>query len=1707
MTSSDHKTMGMIWTCILLFGVLSHEPVVAQESVPEGCGLVETTYDDPDWVIAGVNRFALTKDICLDCPPPSPPSPEPAFGYDPVFNPCHSGYVRYWKFDECRTAYKFLLHDLSHTPGGCMTEFQTYYVRRGVWFHLYGPNNPDGWLYPPMVGPKFITADCWDISTGCEGLPDYYFFIWGQPHYDIYYWIQLWQNARILEFDCKVDANKKNHHTDNFTTEFVLRRGSTFDVDMRLSREYAPTCYDIRFAIVHNFDGSDTTIAIPTYEGPVPEGEWGAVVIGSATNEDSTETVSFHLQIPANAPVGAYKAFRTELWMTSTEERVDWDHYTSSLAPDPVVVIFNPWSPDDQVGDLDPSQLDEYVLAEKGLIWKGAYPYDEYPIPWTFDQFKDRTLSLVLGQLYGLSSSERADARLVSRHFANKVNANDSDGLLVGKWEPPYDEDSTPAWEWAGTDTIIGALSTPSGGPVKYGQCWNFAGLLTTLLRCVGIPSRPVTNYRSGVDLAQPIDKIVDLYKTVEGKWDYDRPEFEIIWNFHVWCDAYIDGWNAVDGTPVDRAGVYKAGPAPHYDIYNDLGGPYDVDWFFAAVDGDVRVWQAKAAGGDTLLGTNTQHIGRDITTKHIASEDANDITHLYKTPEEQMMMVAMSLSDLEVVASIPETVTIGSDVIWRIDLINTSDVAQTTRTIMSGCAIQYNGSVISPLDSLDVITELAPGDSDSVELVITPDDYMQWTKETLTLEIGFNVRDLSSGEDYGDLRRTGLITPLPALVLSSGEPIEVGDTVTIEARWKNPSTYAFKNAKLLFAVGDGLSIDGASASEIRIGRVGPEEEVSIAEDVTATASGSYYVSAVLWADELLGLSTYTTIVAYSDCNGNDISDEVDIAQGTSQDCNENMIPDECDPDCNDSGIPDDCETRDGLVADCNGNHIPDSCDITYGTSQDVDENGIPDECDPNCDGDGYSDYYEIHVLGTSDGNRNGIPDICDCDCNENGISDELDIVAGTSADADSNMVPDECENGIIGAPMEASGGCGEVTITWIDDDFYDGETGTYQLSRADACPGPYSVLATIDWDDPSATSDSTNYTYIDSTVSHSREFLYKLQVTSTGGQDTAWAMPGCLPYPSVPSTPTNLSGSAGCANGSVHVDLIWDASTGDVDGYHVYRRSFEPIAGCTEQVDYCGTTQETSLLEDDSATPGITYYYGVRAYNSSGVTPLSEQCIVMVPYAEPEIVAGDVDTSTTWPMSDLYCSVLVDDSLTVALGCTLTVKPGTTVYFHGNSNDALEICGHLIADASDTTAITFTSVDSVPSAGDWYGLIATGSSTVILRNCTIKHANHGVDVSTQAPLQSTIEDCTFETNLTRHISVSGADANLDIRRCSMTGSCPTGIFLSGIDGASADVTVEDCEITGDPSATYGILIESGSPLISSNVISGYSTGSAIRAYNASTPTVRGDTLSTCKYGLQTMNSASPSLIASGDPSLIEDCTVGVYTQGSSGPDFRGWNRIYDCATGVHARDTSDPSFRNTLFDGCTTNSVKVDFAAEPDLGTTGSPGSNSFYKGGACPTYRHVNAPTSRPFGVGDVMAEMNWWGTSSPESDCFRGLVDCTPYLASDPNDAGTSMPTAENAFLRPALWQNYPNPFSVITLINYQVPKGGAHVSLRLFDVLGRLVTTLVDKKQPPGRYQISWNGHNGDGRIMPAGVYFCNIEIGDAFEASRKMTLVR
>lgn len=74
-----------------------------------------------------------------------------------------------------------------------------------------------------------------------------------------------------------------------------------------------------------------------------------------------------------------------------------------------------------------------------------------------------------------------------------------------------------------------------------------------------------------------------------------------------------------------------------------------------------------------------------------------------------------------------------------------------------------------------------------------------------------------------------------------------------------------------------------------------------------------------------------------------------------------------------------------------------------------------------------------------------------------------------------------------------------------------------------------------------------------------------------------------------------------------------------------------------------------------------------------------------------------------------------------------------------------------------------------------------------------------------------------------------------------------------------------------------------------------------------------------------------------------------------------------------------------------------------------------------------------------------------------------------------------------------QNRPNPFSRYTDIEYHIPAWN-HITLEVYDMAGRLVETLIDGYQEPGRHIIRWNGTGRRGRSVPSGVYTYRLEAG-------------
>jgi len=82
---------------------------------------------------------------------------------------------------------------------------------------------------------------------------------------------------------------------------------------------------------------------------------------------------------------------------------------------------------------------------------------------------------------------------------------------------------------------------------------------------------------------------------------------------------------------------------------------------------------------------------------------------------------------------------------------------------------------------------------------------------------------------------------------------------------------------------------------------------------------------------------------------------------------------------------------------------------------------------------------------------------------------------------------------------------------------------------------------------------------------------------------------------------------------------------------------------------------------------------------------------------------------------------------------------------------------------------------------------------------------------------------------------------------------------------------------------------------------------------------------------------------------------------------------------------------------------------------------------------------------------------------------------------------------------LYQNYPNPFNPLTTIRYAIPQT-SFVSLKMYDILGRQVATLVDEEKPAGTYEVNFDAKN-----LSSGVYFYRIKAGEFVQTKKLIVL--
>ena len=138
-------------------------------------------------------------------------------------------------------------------------------------------------------------------------------------------------------------------------------------------------------------------------------------------------------------------------------------------------------------------------------------------------------------------------------------------------------------------------------------------------------------------------------------------------------------------------------------------------------------------------------------------------------------------------------------------------------------------------------------------------------------------------------------------------------------------------------------------------------------------------------------------------------------------------------------------------------------------------------------------------------------------------------------------------------------------------------------------------------------------------------------------------------------------------------------------------------------------------------------------------------------------------------------------------------------------------------------------------------------------------------------------------------------------------------------------------------------------------------------------------------------------------------------------------------------------------------------------------------------------------------VIAETTLWVHQNGESIPFE--ISAIEYIDFDLDSVLSveDMDNLSNVLKSFRLLANHPNPFNPSTNITYELSESGL-VDIRVYDVMGHEITTLISEHQTAGSYQTQWNGEHSNGIKVAAGMYFYQLTFNGTAE-TKKMLLLR
>eukprot|EP00064_Thunnus_orientalis_P013940 superscaffoldBa00002342_g13981 len=678
----------------------------------------------------------------------------------------------------------------------------------------------------------------------------------------------------------KTSQNRREHHTDLYDgDELIIRRGQTFQMELELNRPFKADTHMLYLDLKTGplpMVSKGTHVIIPLVDDLEDE-RWEAKVV-----EQNGNKIKLSVNSPASAVIGLYGLTVT---ICSPKGEAKTTHESSKN----IVMLFNPWCEEDTVFLDDDDERQEYVLNDTGRIYYGT----ENQIgsrTWNFGQFHEGILEacLFILEKSDMPPSGRGDSINVVRVISAMINAQDDSGVLVGNWSGDYSDGVSPT-AWSSSVEILRKYHSSNGTPVSYGQCWVFSGVTTTVLRCLGIPARSVTNFQSAHDT--DVSLTTDVYFD-ENMKPIDYLNSDSVWNFHVWNDCWMarpdlpagyGGWQAIDSTPQETSqGTFRCGPSSVNAIRSgQVYLKHDTPFIFAEVrarnwqmcmsrdlcylvlsgnilmryqgvvsdckvNSDKIYWQKNLDGTFSQIHSEKKAVGHCISTKAVGSETRADITHLYKYQEAEDVRVEVKMEG--------EGPRMGADAQLTILVKNLSSQPRRTTLHSQVAVMYYTGVLRGTIKKEEMPVELLPNEEKTIEWLLPYQQYQNQLVDQAALMLTLTGRVSETQQVLANQTTFRLRTP-DLNIMPLGEAV-VGKEMAAKITFTNPLPRTLKG--VIFRV-EGLGLQ--KGHEVVVGDVGSHSTVTLTEHFIPTQPGPRKLVASLDCKQLTQVHGVADIV------------------------------------------------------------------------------------------------------------------------------------------------------------------------------------------------------------------------------------------------------------------------------------------------------------------------------------------------------------------------------------------------------------------------------------------------------------------------------------------------------------------------------------------------------------------------------------------------------------------------------------------------------------------------------------------------------------------------------------------------------------------------------------------------------------------------------------------------------------------------------